>query len=502
MDPAMLPSTSSGDESLDASSGQMVVSETDRSRLQIMLKCARLWQRGWKTAVRGVRATPALFIFGLAFSVRLVYNLTAAAGYRPIYDAALYDFIARNLINHQCYCSYGSHISVARAPLWPATMVAIYTVFGQNSFYARMFLCALGAATCVIVYRFARELFGVRTGLVAGALAAVYTGLFLYDGWLYTEALYTFCVTGATYALYRVQASRRVALDQGAGVILPSRQRIRSAIASYRYELVCGVLIGAATLTRPNGLALLGIVALWAVIAVRAQWCSWRAALRSTALIAVVAIMLVVPWTVRNYAVAGAFIPVETGLGEVLLGSYNDRVAVGGLGPLGSWMPPKGALNHDQVPYTPAMDRQDTARALQWMVAHPASVVSLWSLHLVYMWQPYTYSYGLPIEEYPSHLSSHVVWALIDLESIPIFLLAAAGLWLTRRKSDLVPIYLLLGTTVLVNMLLYSSMRFRAPIEPLLVLLAAVGLTRIPWRVASTTLNEYVRRWQIIPARR
>ena len=64
-----------------------------------------------------------------------------------------------------------------------------------------------------------------------------------------------------------------------------------------------------------------------------------------------------------------------------------------------------------------------------------------------------------------------------------IFVLAAIGLWLTRRyRGELVPVYLVIGSTVLLNVLLYSIIRFRAPIEPLLVILAAAGLTMIPWR--------------------
>jgi hypothetical protein len=160
--------------------------------------------------------------------------------------------------------------------------------------------------------------------------------------------------------------------------------------------------------------------------------------LRSVVLIAVLAVAFVAPWTVRNYVVAHAFIPVETGLGEVLLGSYNDGVTGGGPGPLGNWLPPQGALNHDNVRYTPAMDREDTLHALSWMTAHPAHVPYLWALHLGQMWLPYTPSYGLPIEEYRHRLSSRVVWTLINLESVPIFLLAATGLLLTwrRRKGE------------------------------------------------------------------
>src|SRR5262245_26203807 len=116
-------------------------------------------------ATRLVSARPAIWLFCLAFSVRLVYNITAAAGYRPVFDAGLHDEIARNLINQHCYCIYESHVTVSRAPLWPGIMAAIYIVFGQDNLYARLFFCVLGAGTCVIVYRFARDLFGARTGL-------------------------------------------------------------------------------------------------------------------------------------------------------------------------------------------------------------------------------------------------------------------------------------------------------------------------------------------------
>ena len=108
-------------------------------------------QAHWKVVVRCVNARPALFVYCLAFSVRLAYNFTAASAYQTIFDAALYDIIARNLANHHCYCLFGSHATVARAPLWPGIMAVIYTIFGQNTLYARMFFSALGAGTCVIV---------------------------------------------------------------------------------------------------------------------------------------------------------------------------------------------------------------------------------------------------------------------------------------------------------------------------------------------------------------
>ena len=439
----------------------------------------------WDAARRHALARPALAVYALALLVRLLFNLTAAAPYHPTFDAALYEIIARNLINRHCYCIFSTHVTVARAPLWPWIMAGIYLIFGQNNFYARLFYCLLGSGTCVFVYYFARDLFGRRTGLLAGVLASVYVGLFLYDGWLYTESLYTFCVTGATYALYRAQTAGRHEAAHNTSAAL--WQRLGDALRLWRWELLCGLLIGAASLTRPNGLALLGVSAVCAAIIVVARRRSLRGAVSSVVLITLLTVALVAPWTARNYAVSRAFVPVETGMGEVLLGSYNDTVAFGPTSSRGLWRPPPGALNHDNVAYTPATDHRDTSRALRWMSDHPLAVVYLWGLHLIHLWSPYTYTVGMAIQQSPHRLVSYVVWGLIFGESIPIFLLAALGLIATWRRSKLalVPIYLVLGVTVLESTLILAIMRFRAPIEPLLVVLAAAGIAALLRRAES-----------------
>ncbi|GAC1448871.1 MAG: hypothetical protein PVSMB4_06560 [Ktedonobacterales bacterium] len=468
-----------------------------------------LTRQRWSDIARGTvslwRAMPpTLAILGLALGVRVGYNLTAAAPYRPSFDAALYEHIALNLINHRCYCLFGDHPTVSRAPLWPWIISVIYTVAGQHNIAARLFYCVLGAGTCLIVFRFARDLFGKRAGTLAGLIAATYTGLFLYDGWLYAEPLYTFCVTGVAYALYRLQSASPVGDGGWAHEALATRGRIWHAVARHRWAVLCGLLIGAASLTRPNGVGLLGVVSLWAAILIWARLRPWRDVLRTSVVVCAIAVAVIAPWTARNYAVAGAFIPVEPGLGEVLVGSYNDIVAFGPLYQRGIWRLPPGALNHDNLRYTLATDRLYTAQALNWMAAHPAATVYLWGLHLAIMWMPYNYAHGLAIEQVPNRLSAQVVWVLTYLESIPVFIVAAAGLRTTWRrwKQALVPVYLILAMTVLQNMVLYSTIRFRAPIEPLLVILVsgaiATGLPRLAapggrlarWRARCSAMRE------------
>jgi 4-amino-4-deoxy-L-arabinose transferase-like glycosyltransferase len=460
---------------------------------------ARHWLGQVARAARSPRreAARVVGIFSLAFAVRLIYNLTAAGVYRPTYDAALYDMLARNLLNRHCYCLFGTHLAVSRAPLWPWIMSVIYTVTGEHDFYARLFLCVLGSGTCLIVYRFARDIFGVRAAAVAGTIAATYTGLFLYDGWLYTESLYTFCVTGFTYSLYRLQTPGSPERAGWKGATSGIWRRVGQTVVQHRWAILCGVFAGAASLTRPNGVAVVGVLSVWAAIKMWARKRPWQQTLRNTLLAMVIAVALIAPWTYRNYTVAHAFIPVETGLGEVMLGAYNDTVAFGPLEARGVWRLPPGALNHDDVRYTPETDQQYVARALLWIGAHPLAVPYLWGLHLAMMWAPYSYAHGLAIEESPSRIASYVIWALIFVESIPVFLSAALGLWTTWRRwsHELLPVYIMLAAAVGQNVMLYGTMRFRAPIEPLLALLVS-GLVATGIPHVGPAFFDLLARWR------
>ncbi|TMD45332.1 MAG: hypothetical protein E6I90_07545 [Chloroflexi bacterium] len=62
---------------------------------------------------------------------------------------------------------------------------------------------------------------------------------------------------------------------------------------------------------------------------------------------------------------------------------------------------------------------------------------------------------------------------MIFIVSFPIFLLAAFGLLVTwkRWKKYLFVVYVVIALNIIQNVAFYGSSRFRAPIEPLLVLL-------------------------------
>lgn len=448
-----------------------------------------------------------LIVFFLAFFVRLLYNLTSARQYRARFDAAWYNHIAYSIVYQHCFCQHlDTWPSISRPPLWPAILSIFYFFTprpslstldtGVQVFDGRLLLCFIGSFTCVLVYLLARELFGKRVALITGCIAAVYTGLFIYDGWLYTESLYTFLQTLFLFTLYQMQHRR---------------QR--------RWVVLSGLALGLAALTRPNGSILLVMFALWCIVMVRTRGVSWRSVVRSALAITCVAAALVAPWTYRNYLLTHSFVLVSIGEGDVLLGSYNDRVVSG---TTGFWIalrdvqprPPLPAIvmaGHDAEHYTPQDDSIATDYALQWIVSHWRDIPRLVGEHFISMWTPYTPEENLPFRQHPDLLSSQIVWIMTIAMPIPIFLLALLGGFVTWRrwKQDLRIVHMMIALVIAQNLVFYGTMRFRSSIEPLLVLLAGGAIwwctvdepgtlryRRLQKRASATKIGDAARNGQ------
>ncbi len=385
---------------------------------------------------------PLIAIFLFALLVRVIYNITVADGYIPEFDAHFYNDIALNLNKEHCFCLYPYHASTDRAPLWPYIIAAIYSITGPANFYPRLFFSFAGATTCAIVYLFARDIFNRRIAILAGIIAALYPGLFIYDGWMYTESLFTLCLMAFCYALYRLQRT-----------------------AQARWMVVSGVALACASLTRPNGPFFLLLVVAWAVIIVRAKILTWRVAASGVIVITLVTFGLIAPWTLRNYDVSHhQFILVTTVSNEVFTGVYNDTVLVSNQD-RGMWV----SSEKTQPPAARNFSYTGT-----WIRNHLSSMPYLIGLHFMNMWRPYTSELGLPVIEFPDRPASQVVWTMMLITPIPVFLFAGTGLVLTRKKWQhlLIP-YLAILLTIMQCLVFYGSSRFRAPIEPMLVLLAA-----------------------------
>ena len=135
---------------------------------------------------------------------------------------------------------------------------------------------------------------------MAMAGAAVYIPLILVGAAVMSEPLFAALLLGALAAAIQHRRSTH----------------------RWRWVLLAGFLGGLTILTRANALVLLLPLAL-AVWTVRPRF-SPRA-LAAPAVLVVLALLTVSPWTIRNAVVFDRFIPVSTQLGSALAGTYNDQ---------------------------------------------------------------------------------------------------------------------------------------------------------------------------------
>ena len=393
----------------------------------------------------------AFAIFCFALLIRVIYNVTVARGYVPQYDARSYESIALNLLKDSCYCITDHVPTVGRAPAWPVIIAIIYHIASPQNLYARYFLCVLGAGTCVLLYLFAATLFNSHLiGILAGILAALYPGMYIYDGWLYSESLYTFLLIASLYGLFQLQRT-----------------------AKARWAILCGVLFGLLSLTRPNGIAIIGLALIWLLIIRKLYHWSWRTIAKSIVLIVMISTAIIAPWTIRNYTLAHALVPIAVGDGTVLAGAYNNRVLPKS-DVQGQWVSALRTYPDIGRAYGDCGDaacdtRRDAAlkqRAVEWAVQHVKTLPYLLGLHFIKMWTPLTPEADLPMNQFPQRYSSQLVVILLKTISIPLFLLAAFGLWATRYKwRDLLFVYFIVAVDVVQCLYFYGSSRFRAPLN-------------------------------------
>lgn len=147
---------------------------------------------------------------------------------------------------------------------------------------------ALGTLLVAMTALLGRALFDARTGLLAGALAALDPTLVAYSHYLWAETLLAVLVTAALVVV--VAAARR------------PRRRGLAALA--------GLLFGAAILTRELAAPLAVACAVWWIRAAGAG-ARRQAAARGLVLLGAAA-LVVLPWTLRNHRLLGRVVPVST----------------------------------------------------------------------------------------------------------------------------------------------------------------------------------------------
>ncbi len=422
-------------------------------------------RRSWSRPINHPQALVAAALI-LALALRVAYALYLRRWGLGI-DAKSYSTLGRGLAAGHGWVS-GS--SAYRPPGMPFLLAGIYSVFGAPPYVAghadyttvRLVLAVLSVVNVALIGAVVRELTNARVAIVALFLAAVYVPLILVGDSLLSEALLVPVSLGASLAA------------------LVSRRKQRR----YRWICLTGFLCGLAALTRGNGLII--APALACVVWVRRPQ-GWRRSLLGPAVLLGLTTLTIAPWTVRNAIAQHAFIPVTDELGATAAGAYN-----------------RFSTNHHFI-WAAGFQNPDYHRIVHARRL-PEEVRSQRLLSAV----------GAYIGRHPLYVPETMAWntvRLLDLEgraisreyvhdderAPPIFadfavytfwavgLLALVGLCLRTHRSRiprsiwLVPILIWLSVIPTNS----GTPRFRAPLDPWIILLAAVGLHAVGSRLRA-----------------
>jgi 4-amino-4-deoxy-L-arabinose transferase-like glycosyltransferase len=361
-------------------------------------------------------------IFILALLVRLTYVLTGSLNQPLSGDAVEYNLVAVNFLHGQGFQSNNNWSF--QPPLYSLCLAGVYAVAGEAHNVIRILQTILSSLSCVLIFILAWRLAGVRAATWAGGLACIYPGLVTYSGALLSETLFVFLLL---LAVIYIQASR------GSG---------RAGD-----NIWAGLFLGLATLTRGVSSLVLPLVFAWWLIEDR----DLKKSLRSIALIALVFVITLVPWTARNYARYHHIIPVDSHGGKVLVDSNNPLAQ-------GQWTPEWIKEQHPEIAQQDEVsaNKAYTKLALDYLSqAGPVRLAKLAVLKIMYFLYPFLPQYDI-----------------LFMFLLPFWL---SGMYLAFKQHHYL-LLVLIFNFLLITLVFFGSPRIRDTAAPFIIILASLPL--------------------------
>ena len=244
--------------------------------------------RAWPPILWGIVLVALLLRVGWVFMVPV----------EPVSDSVAYDTFARTIVDHGVY---GFNAETPGA-YWPvgtsAILAALYALFGPGFTAVVVFNIAISLGVILQTFWLARHYFDLRTGLMVAALLAGWPSLIMYVTILASEVIFIFLLLGGLIAF---------------------EARWRSVWVG---ALAAGLIWVAAAYVRP--LALLVPLVFGASYILRGQGGGVQTVLR-VAVIYVVMVALIAPWSARNTQVFGDRVTISTNFGPVFWMGNNPE---------------------------------------------------------------------------------------------------------------------------------------------------------------------------------
>ncbi|HXF99573.1 MAG TPA: glycosyltransferase family 39 protein [Bacteroidota bacterium] len=230
------------------------------------------------------------FVLSCAFSFLVLPHVVQS--YNVNLDADENGALAYNIFagNGMRYSEHDP-LALDRGPVYPFLVAGLFYLSGGYAVWiVQIAQALLHAATTIVVYLLGVRLYSRTIAMRAQLLCAVHPILLWYTGRIWIETTHAFLL----------------ALTALVVVDVYTRPGVLKAIKA-------GVFVGLTSLTK-------SVILLFPLLLMLLMWRKHRTSgLMYGATVLVTCVAMVVPWTLRNYSVSGAFVPVHTSLGFNLI---------------------------------------------------------------------------------------------------------------------------------------------------------------------------------------
>ena len=414
-----------------------------------------------------------LVLFAFALITRVIYTSFAIDfGSPPIAgDGPDYDNIAYHLTQGEGFVEVWSDETLApyrgdpelyailvdrvgqppllgfRPPGYPLFIAAIYSVFGRDFAAVRLVQIIVDSASVVLLALLGFRWHSRRIGWIAGVLAAVNPLLIYYSRMLTAESTSTFMLLVLALLVSSFERSRRLGLVFAAGIALGALLMLKSAF------VLCAPALAA--------------ILAWRHIK------EPRFAAIAVLLLTLGSLVLAGPWIVRNEGIYGRY--TISSQGGLAFSQRNNEVIANTPSCYGSWCPESVA---EMIPASASENEKDELGweiGLSFVKDHPASFAKLSAYRVLRAFNP------IPLgllagdrfsEEYAAKILGYA-WIF------PFFVVGFLLGWRTMPVARDITIALI-GGMVCMLALASSGPRFIVPGIPLLLIWAALSLSKLP----------------------
>jgi hypothetical protein len=403
-----------------------------------------------------------VFIAGFAFAIRmaLLYTLWAISP-NPVRSNLPYGYelgrVARAIAAGEGFSSplriWDTGPTVWFTPIYPYLVAGIFKVWGIYSFMSQILIqtmnCAFAALTIIPIYGIAKRTFGesVATG-AAWTWALFPTAIFFPIQWIWDTALTALFFSLIFWATLGLRKKRG---------LLPW--------AGYGALWVVGVLIN------PSIVSLFPFFLGWLMWKARKESAPWAKPAAAALLVFTIGL---VPWTIRNYRVFDKFIVLRSNFGlELWLGNNPDVTDT-----MSQWAHPNDNPQEGEkyartgeIAYMAEKQRE----AFAFMRSHPRDTAYFMFHRFANTWLGVT---DTPLDYWAN--GPLYAKAFLILNCL-LSLLSLLGVLYAHRTGhpDAAPFGLVLLVFPTIFYVTHSSLRYRFPMDPIMLVLAASAVAHL-----------------------